>query len=160
MNSDNSLMLAFNNSPTKTTGDKSMPLDRIISTTCSGNYNSAYNAVLEASFFLLSFLIFSLFFPWKSKFWVCKQKIIKLKVLESKIMKSDIQMANHHVFWHASTITFLGSMITIFFMATVSIYSTNIDAFCAQGTMPNMEDIKNKRQGSLSISLFGKGRTL
>lgn len=62
MNSDNGLILAFNNSPTKMTSDKSMPLDRIISTTCSGSYNSAYNAVLEASFFLLSLLIFSSFF--------------------------------------------------------------------------------------------------
>lgn len=62
VNSDNGLILAFNNSPTKMTGDKNMPLVRIISTTCSGNYNSAHGAVLEASFFLLPFLIFSLFF--------------------------------------------------------------------------------------------------
>lgn len=68
VNSDNSLILAFNNSPTKMTGDKNMPLVRIISTTCSGNYNSAHGAVLEASFFFLPFLIFSLFFPWKIKF--------------------------------------------------------------------------------------------
>lgn len=82
VNSDNSLILAFHNTVTKMTGDNSTPLDRIISTTCSRNYNSAYSAVLEASFFLLSFLIFSLFFPWKSKFWICKQKIIQLKILE------------------------------------------------------------------------------
>lgn len=100
VNSDNSLMLAFHNTATKMTGDNSTPLDRIISTTCSRNYNSAYSAVLEASFFL----IFSLFFPWKSKFWTCKQKIIQLKILESEIMKSDLQVTNHHVFWHTSSI--------------------------------------------------------
>lgn len=63
VNSDNGLTLAFNNSPTEMTGDKSMPLDTIISTTCSRNYNSAYSAVSEAAFFILSCLIFSSVFP-------------------------------------------------------------------------------------------------
>lgn len=50
VNSDNGLILAFNITATKMTGDNGMLLDRIISTTCSRNYNSAYSAVLETSF--------------------------------------------------------------------------------------------------------------
>lgn len=103
VNSDNGLTLAFNSSPTKMTGDKNMPLDTIISTTYSRNYNSAYSTVSEAAFFLLSCLIFSSVFPWKINFWICKQKIIKLKILKSKRMKFDLQMTNH-VFWHTSSI--------------------------------------------------------
>lgn len=36
-------------------------------------------------------------------------------------------------------------MIAIFFMAGAVIYSVNTDAFCAQGTMPDIEDAQDNK---------------
>lgn len=144
MNSDNGLTLAFNNSPAEMTGDKNMPLDTIISATYSRNYNSASSTGSEAAFFPLICLIFSSVFPWKINFWICKQKIIKLKILKSKRMKFDLQMTNHHVFWHTSSIHRISpnewKLPFSSWLAHSFIYSTNTDAFCTQSTMPDIWD--------------------
>lgn len=91
--SDNGLTLAFNNSPTEMTGDKSMPLDKLsaphaLETTTL--HAALFQRQLSLSFPVLSF---PQSFPEKLTFEYVS------KILKSKRMKFDLQMSNHHVFW-------------------------------------------------------------